>query len=58
MRTMALKEFVLEEFNRMLAEDGRDVRIATERPRPTLAADGGRVVDLWEAKNERAEPDR
>ena len=32
MRTVTLKEYVLEEFNRMLAEEGRDVRIVTERP--------------------------
>jgi hypothetical protein len=42
MRTVTLKEFVIEEFNRMLAEEGRDVRIVTERPRPKLAT----VVDL------------
>ena len=42
MRTVTLKEFVLEELNKMLAEEGRDIRLASERPRPRLAA----VVDL------------
>jgi hypothetical protein len=44
MRTVTLKEFVIEEFNRMLAEEGRDVRIVTERPKPKLT---GKVVELW-----------
>jgi hypothetical protein len=46
MRTMTLKEFVLEEFNRMLAAEGRDVQIVIERPRPQLAAEDGKVVEL------------
>lgn len=58
MRTVTIQEYFFEEFNRMLSEEGRDVRIATEWPRPILATDRGRVVDLWEAKNRRAEPDR
>jgi len=58
MRTMLLKDFVLEEFNQMLAEEGRDIRITIERARPTLAVDSGRIVGLWEAKNEHVEPER
>jgi hypothetical protein len=47
MRTMTIQEFFVEEFNRMFAKEGRDVRIVTDRPRPTLVTDKGRlVVDL------------
>lgn len=38
-RTMSLKEFVLEEFNRMLAEEGKDVRIVSEDYKPKLVVD-------------------
>ena len=48
MRTVTIKEFVLEELNRMLAEEGRDVRIVEERPRPKLV---GEVIEL-KAKGE------
>ena len=43
---MTIQEFFLEELNRMLAEEGRDVRIVTERPKPKLAAERGQVVEL------------
>jgi hypothetical protein len=46
MRTMTLKELVLEELNRQLAEEGRDVRVVAERPRPRLATKEGEVVEL------------
>lgn len=39
MRTVSLREFVLEEFNRMLEDEGRDVRISAEQPRPQLVAE-------------------
>jgi hypothetical protein len=53
MRTISLKEFVLEEFNRMLEKEGREVRIVSGEPgpsefavrsRPRLVVDGGRRV--------------
>jgi hypothetical protein len=54
MRTMTLKELVFEELNRQLAEEGRDVRVVAERPRPQLVADRGEVVPLRAAStNER-----
>ena len=46
MRTITLKEFVLEEFNRLLEAEGRAVRIVTEPAKPRLAADGGRVLNF------------
>ena len=45
-RTVTLKELVFEELNRQLAEEGRDVRVVAERPRPQLAAREGQVVQL------------
>jgi hypothetical protein len=46
-RIVTLKELVLEELNRQLAEEGRDVRVFDERPRPQLATrDGNNVVRL------------
>jgi hypothetical protein len=45
-RTVTLKELVLEEMNRQLAEEGRNVRVVAERPRPRLAALEGEVVQL------------
>ena len=42
-RTITLKELVLEELNRQLAEAGRDVRVVSERPKPTLVSN---VVEL------------
>jgi hypothetical protein len=44
MRTITLKELVFEELNRQLAEEGRDVRVVAERPRPRLVAE--RVADV------------
>jgi hypothetical protein len=43
MRTITLKELVLEELNRQLAADGRDARVVAERPRPRLVRE---VVEL------------
>jgi hypothetical protein len=54
MRTITFKDFVIEELNRMLAEEGRELCLSTERPRPMLASDGGRVIDLSEVRKERA----
>jgi hypothetical protein len=42
-RTITLREFVLEELNRQLVEAGRDVRVVSERPKPTLVSN---VVEL------------
>jgi hypothetical protein len=39
MRTVTLREYVLEELNRRLAAQGRDVQIVSERPKPKLATD-------------------
>jgi hypothetical protein len=44
MRTLTLKEYLLEEINRELREEGRDVQIVFERPKPRLVA--GEVVQL------------
>ena len=44
MRTMTIKDYVLEELNRMLEAEGRDVRIVAERPRPEIVRD--KVVRL------------
>jgi hypothetical protein len=43
---LTLKELVLEELNRQLAEDGRDVCVVAERPRPRLATVRGEIVQL------------
>jgi hypothetical protein len=45
---MTVKQFVLEEINRMLAKEGRNVRIVDERPKPHLATSDGRVIALNE----------
>jgi hypothetical protein len=44
MRTLTLKEYLLEEINKDLREEGRDVQVVFERPRPQLVADRGEVV--------------
>jgi len=54
MRTISLRDLVIEELNRNLAEEGRQLCLSTERPRPMLASDGGRLIDLFEARKERA----
>jgi hypothetical protein len=46
MRTMTLKELVLEELNRQLEEEGRDIRVVAHRPRPRLATTSGEVLEL------------
>jgi len=38
MRTLTVHEYVLEELNKLLAAQGRDVQIVSERPRPQLVA--------------------
>jgi hypothetical protein len=53
MRIMTIQEYVLEEFNKMLAAEGRDVRIVRERPKPTLVTDN--VMKL-EPKHEQQNP--
>jgi hypothetical protein len=54
MRTLTLKELVLEELNRQLAEEGRDVCVVTERPKPQLAASEGEVVEFNPRKEQGA----
>jgi hypothetical protein len=44
MRTMTLKEFLLEEINRDLREEGRDIQIVFERPQPRLVVEHAEVV--------------
>jgi hypothetical protein len=51
MRTLTLKEFVLEEFNRRLEAKGRDVRIVAERARPRAVEDDN-VVSFNSPKGE------
>jgi hypothetical protein len=46
MRTMTIKEYVLEQLNERLAKEGKNVRIVSERPKPRLVADEGKVVEL------------
>jgi hypothetical protein len=36
MRTITLREYLLEEINRMLEEEGRDCRVVYEREKPQL----------------------
>jgi hypothetical protein len=36
-RTMTMKEYLLEELNRRMREDGKDVELVFERPQPRLA---------------------
>ena len=50
MQIMTLQDFVLAEFNKMLAADGRDVQVVLERPRPNLC-----VIDLTEKRGEPGE---
>ena len=53
MRTMTIKQFCLEEINRMLAEQGRDVQLVFEHPKPQLVADGGKVIEMIEQTQQR-----
>jgi hypothetical protein len=53
-RTLTLREFMLEELNRQLAEDGRDVRIVAERPKPTLATAYGEVIEMRRREGDTA----
>jgi hypothetical protein len=41
---MTIKDYVLEELNRMLAAEGKDVRIVAERPRPRAVEDDNVVT--------------
>ena len=52
MRTMTLKEIVLEEFNRRLEAQGKDVRIVAERPRPRAVEDDDNVVSFSSKRGE------
>ena len=38
-RTITLRELVFEELNWQLEEEGRDVRVVAERPRPRLVSE-------------------
>jgi hypothetical protein len=50
MQIMTLQDFVLAEFNKMLAAEGRDVQVVLERPKPNLC-----VIDLTEKRNQPRE---
>jgi hypothetical protein len=50
-RQVTLKEFLLEEINRELREEGRDIQVVFARPRPRLA-NRGEVVPLRAASTE------
>jgi hypothetical protein len=52
MRTVSIKEYVLEEINRMLEQEGRDLRISVQRPSPRLVTDAGNVIELWPAQTD------
>ena len=54
MRTLTIHEYVLEELNKMLAAKGRDVRIVSERPKPTLVTDN--VVKLERPSDDQSHP--
>jgi hypothetical protein len=55
MRTITLREYVLEQFNQMLAENGENVRVVIDRPRPVLATTDGDVVLLPQQQKEGAD---
>jgi hypothetical protein len=55
MGTVTLKELVLEELNRQLVEDGRDICVVATRPKPRLAANEGTVVEFNPMNHERME---
>jgi hypothetical protein len=50
MRTMTMREFAQHEMlrlvNERLANEGRDIRVVAERPKPQLAAERGSIVEL------------
>jgi hypothetical protein len=48
---MTIKDYVLEELNRTLAAEGKDVRIVAERPRPEIVRDNN-VVSLSQRGSE------
>jgi hypothetical protein len=43
---MTMKEYLIEEINRQLRKEGRDIELVAERPGPRLVAEGGEVVQL------------
>jgi hypothetical protein len=45
-RVMTIKELVLWELNRQLAEEGSEVRVVSQRPQPQLATSEGVVVPM------------
>ena len=53
-RIMTIKEYLLEELNRRLRERGEDIELvySHDRPKPQLAAQEGKVVQLKEQQNE------
>jgi hypothetical protein len=51
MRLVTFKELFLEEVNKMLEEEGRDIRVVADRPRPKLVAERGEVVALREERD-------
>jgi hypothetical protein len=57
MRLVTIRELVIEELNQQLADEGRDVRVMTERPRPQLAVSEGVVVSLFGRARDGQEQD-
>jgi hypothetical protein len=54
MRTVILRDYLLEVLNERARERGEDVEIVWEHPRPQLVARDGEVVRLNERSGERA----
>jgi hypothetical protein len=52
MRTMTLKDYVLSQFNQMIAAEGVRVVAEGDRPRPVLATTDGNVVQLSQKQKE------
>jgi hypothetical protein len=49
MRTLTIKEYLLEELNRRARERGEDIELVFERPTPRLATKEGAVVEFRRA---------
>jgi hypothetical protein len=52
MRTLTIREYLLEELNRRARERGEDIELVFERPKPRLATKEGEVVELRRAQGE------
>ena len=52
MRVLTLKEIAYDEFNKLLAMEGSDVRAAPERPSPKLIAREGKLLRFGQRNEE------